>query len=76
MGAVIERLDATRPAHGLYPIYISADTGAPTTSQVTFGTLGDSFYEYLIKVWVQGGRSETMYRRMYDAAMDGLKPSC
>ena len=34
-------------------IYISAETGAPTSSTVTFGALGDSFYEYLIKAWVQ-----------------------
>lgn len=30
----------------------------PTNRQVTFGALGDSFYEYLIKAWVQGGKSE------------------
>ncbi len=32
--------------------------------QVTFGALGDSFYEYLLKVWLQGGRTETKYRKM------------
>jgi mannosyl-oligosaccharide alpha-1,2-mannosidase len=69
---VIETLDKLKPAHGLYPIYVSADTGALTTSTVAFGALGDSFYEYLIKVWVQGGRLEGMYRRMYDASMEGM----
>ncbi len=39
---------------------------------MTFGALGDSFYEYLLKVWVQGARSETLYRRIYDRAMDGM----
>lgn len=70
--AVIEKMDAVKPADGLFPIYVSADSGVPTTSQVTFGALGDSFYEYLLKVWLQGGRSESMYRRMYDAAMAGM----
>lgn len=70
--AVIRRMDTVQPAHGLYPIYISSDSGTPTTSSITFGALGDSFYEYLIKVWVQGGRQEAMYRRMYDAAMEGM----
>jgi mannosyl-oligosaccharide alpha-1,2-mannosidase len=70
--AVIEALDRVKPAHGLYPIYVSPDSGALTTSTVAFGALGDSFFEYLVKVWVQGGRAEPMYRRMYDAAMDGL----
>ena len=69
---VIERLDALHPSNGLYPIYISADSGQAGSSQVTFGALGDSFYEYLIKVWIQGGKSEPMYRRMYDTAMRGL----
>ncbi|CAN0020821.1 unnamed protein product, partial [Discosporangium mesarthrocarpum] len=40
--------------------------------QVTFGALGDSFYEYLLKVWIQGGRTEGRYRSMYDRAMDGV----
>lgn len=44
----------------------------PTNRQVTFGALGDSFYEYLVKTWVQGGRSEPMFREMYDKAMDGM----
>jgi len=69
---VIETLDKTKPPNGLYPIYISAESGSPTTSTVAFGALGDSFFEYLIKVWVQGGRKEAMYRRMYDAAMAGM----
>ena len=70
--AVIEKMDSLHPVDGLYPIFVSADSGQPTTSQITFGALGDSFYEYLLKVWLQGGRVEPMYRRMYDAAMDGL----
>ena len=71
--AVIERMDALHPADGLYPIYVSADSGQPSTSHVTFGALGDSFYEYLLKVWLQGGRAEPMYRRMYDTAMAGME---
>ena len=70
--AIIETLDKQKPAHGLYPIYVSADTGQLTTGVVAFGALGDSFFEYLIKVWVQGDRKEPMYRRMYDAAMEGM----
>ncbi len=70
--AVISTLDRIHPTNGLYPIYISSDSGQPTTSTVTFGALGDSFFEYLVKVWVQGGRVEPMYRRMYDAAMNGM----
>lgn len=35
----------------------SPDTGRPTSSHITFGALGDSFYEYLIKVPRGGGAS-------------------
>ena len=60
------------PPHGLFPIYVRTDNGAFSNRQVTFGALGDSFYEYLLKVWVQGGRGEELYRRTYDKAMDGM----
>jgi mannosyl-oligosaccharide alpha-1,2-mannosidase len=62
--------------HGLYPIYISPSSGQPQNRQITFGALGDSFYEYLVKVWVQGGQqgagSDVMFREMYDEAMQGV----
>ena len=60
------------PPHGLYPIYVRTESGGFSTRQVTFGALGDSFYEYLLKVWVQGSRSEGTYQRVYDRAMDGM----
>lgn len=69
---VIEVMNQIKPAHGLYPIYINPNSGKPDNQHVTFGALGDSFYEYLVKVWVQGGKEEGMYRHMYDAAMDGM----
>ena len=40
--------------------------------KVTFGALGDSFYEYLLKTWLQGGKKEKWLRDMYDRAMDGV----
>ncbi len=60
------------PKYGLYPIKVSVSDGGFTDSQVTFGALGDSFYEYLLKVWLQGNRQEKWLRDMYDRAMDGV----
>eukprot|EP00903_Cladosiphon_okamuranus_P020635 g18945.t1 len=57
---------------GLYPIFINPATGKSVGSQVTFGALGDSFYEYLLKAWLQGGKTQPEYRDMYDRAMDGM----
>ena len=37
-----------------------------------FSFLGDSFYEYLLKVWIQGNKKETWLRNMYDNAINGI----
>ena len=69
---VMEHMATLKPADGLFPVYVSPQTGQPSSRQVTFGALGDSFYEYLVKVWIQGGKQEGMYRSMYDTAMNGM----
>jgi hypothetical protein len=33
------------------------------------GGLGDSFYEYLLKAWLQSGREDQEARQMYDDAI-------
>ena len=60
-----------RCLQGLIPTRVSRSDASGGDS-FTMGAAADSFYEYLLKVWLQGGRSEPMYRRMYDAAMDGM----
>jgi hypothetical protein len=64
--------EKNRMANGLAPIYVSPGTGRFTTNRVTFGALGDSYYEYLLKTWLQGGKKEAYIREMYDNAMDGV----
>ena len=34
--------------------------------------MADSFYEYLLKCWLQGGKKESKYRQMHNKAMDGV----
>ena len=41
-------------------------------SKITFGGNADSFYEYMLKIWIQGDKKEPMYRDMYDKAINGL----
>ncbi|GKY90786.1 hypothetical protein MPSEU_000051400 [Mayamaea pseudoterrestris] len=64
------------PEDGLYPYAIdnTAKDGKAkfTNDKVTFGAMGDSFYEYMLKIWIQGGRVEPMYRDMYDLAIDSM----
>lgn len=36
---------------------------------MSLGALGDSYYEYLLKSWIQSGQTDTDAREMYDDAM-------
>jgi mannosyl-oligosaccharide alpha-1,2-mannosidase len=60
--------------HGLFPLFIRNQKTKISfrDSKLSLGAMGDSFYEYLLKVWLQGGKTEPKYRRMYDRAMDGM----
>ncbi|KDP34441.1 hypothetical protein JCGZ_11912 [Jatropha curcas] len=71
---VITEINKTFPADGLLPIYISPDTGTGSYSTITFGAMGDSFYEYLLKVWIQGNKTSSVrhYREMWEKSMKGL----
>lgn len=44
----------TKP-DGLVPIYIDTNSGRFMGSTVTLGARGDSYYEYLLKQWIQTG---------------------
>ena len=42
---------------GLVPIFVNADTGQfRSGSTITLGARGDSYYEYLLKQWLQSGK--------------------
>lgn len=58
--------------NGLLPILISPMDGS-TFFHIRVGSRGDSYYEYLIKQYLQTNRTETVYREMYDVAMTGIK---
>ncbi|CAM9697869.1 unnamed protein product [Heterosigma akashiwo] len=69
---VFEQLRNKPTTNGLVPIYVSINSGNFQGSKITFGALGDSYYEYLLKTWLQGGRREGYLREMYDAAVQGV----
>lgn len=39
---------------------------------MSLGALGDSFYEYLLKAWLQSGQTDDEARDMYDEAMSAI----
>ncbi|KAL9188419.1 hypothetical protein ACHAXT_006797 [Thalassiosira profunda] len=62
------------PEDGLYPTFM-ANTKQELSfgnSDVSLGAMGDSFYEYLLKIWLQGGKREKKYRRLYDKSIKGI----
>ena len=67
----LQLMNKKNPPHGLFPIKINLSDGSFADTHITFGALGDSFYEYLLKVWIQGGKKELWLREMYDRAIDG-----
>ena len=47
---------------GLVPIYVNADSGQfRSSATITLGARGDSYYEYLLKQWLQTGKTEDWY---------------
>ncbi|WWC71716.1 uncharacterized protein I206_105674 [Kwoniella pini CBS 10737] len=58
---------------GIAPIFINPTNGQFVASEIRLGSRGDSYYEYLLKQWLQTDREEPVYRDMYDEAMGGIK---
>lgn len=59
---------------GLVPMFINTNSGQFTHRGVfTLGARADSYYEYLLKQWIQGGKMEDMLLEDYLQAIDGVK---
>ncbi|KIJ54369.1 glycoside hydrolase family 47 protein [Sphaerobolus stellatus SS14] len=54
----------SRMSPALVPIFISPDMGQFVNSDIRLGSRGDSYYEYLLKQYLQTGRSEPVYREV------------
>ncbi|ALC46198.1 CG11874 [Drosophila busckii] len=60
--------------HGLVPIFINANTGTfRNYATISLGARGDSYYEYLLKQWLQTGRKDNDNLILdYMQAIDGV----
>ncbi|KAI7820569.1 glycoside hydrolase [Gamsiella multidivaricata] len=58
---------------GLVPIYINPYNGKFHGEEIRLGSRGDSYYEYLIKQYLQTSKTESVYKEMYDHAISGVK---
>lgn len=57
---------------GLYPNYLNPKTGKWGQQHMSLGALGDSFYEYLLKAWLQSDKEDEDGRQMFDEAMQAI----
>ncbi|CAG8439304.1 7440_t:CDS:10 [Ambispora leptoticha] len=58
---------------GLYPVFMDPLNGKFTTSWITWGGLGDSFYEYLLKHYIMVEGTLDQYLDMWLLAIDSTK---
>ncbi|XP_076854341.1 mannosidase, alpha, class 1B, member 1b isoform X3 [Brachyhypopomus gauderio] len=59
---------------GLVPMFINTNSGQFTHVGVyTLGARADSYYEYLLKQWIQGGKKETELLEDYLLAVEGVR---
>ncbi len=70
---VIKVIDDNGAQDGLVPIYIYAPTGKFRGDNIRLGSRGDSYYEYLIKQYLQTNKQEAVYKEMWDEALDGVR---
>jgi len=60
--AVSRHVHSLPKKNGLVPIFINARSGNfRVSSTITLGARGDSYYEYLLKTWLQTSRVHDLY---------------
>eukprot|EP00924_Labyrinthula_sp_SR-Ha-C_P006785 maker-scaffold_8-snap-gene-0.32-mRNA-1 protein AED:0.22 eAED:0.22 QI:79/1/1/1/0.6/0.33/6/253/612 len=62
----------TKSKDGLFPTHINPKTGKSRMYLYTLGACSDSFYEYLLKVFVQGGHYGELSKNRYNNAVEGI----
>lgn len=70
---VMEVVDAQNARDGLVPIFINPQTGSFQGVNIRLGSRGDSYYEYLIKQYLQTSRQEQVYLDMWEQTLAGIK---
>jgi mannosyl-oligosaccharide alpha-1,2-mannosidase len=70
---VMQVIDDNGMEDGLLPIYIYANSGNFRGNTIRLGSRGDSYYEYLIKQYLQTSMEEPIYKEMWDEALAGVR---
>ncbi|XP_077302061.1 alpha-Mannosidase class I b [Arctopsyche grandis] len=71
---VSQHVHGLEKTHGLVPIFINPSSGQFLMySTITLGARGDSYYEYLLKQWIQTGKTIDYLRDDYKLAIEGIQ---
>ncbi|KAJ7095850.1 glycoside hydrolase [Mycena belliarum] len=70
--AVMQTMKRGLMPHGLASIFLNWQTGEFVLSAMRLGSRADSYYEYLLKQYLQTNNTEVVYREMYSDAMDAV----
>jgi len=70
---VIKVIDDNGMEDGLLPIYIYAHSGHFRGDNIRLGSRGDSYYEYLIKQYLQTSKEEPVYEELWNEALAGVR---
>ena len=66
---IMQLMQKSDKPHGLFPTFMNPKSGRWSSGKITFGALGDSFYEYLIKQFLITRKKETYLRDMWEETM-------
>ncbi|KAH9883736.1 amino acid permease [Xylariomycetidae sp. FL2044] len=69
----MEVVDDNGVEDGLVPIYIYATDGKFRGHNIRLGSRGDSYYEYLIKQYLQTNKQEPVYLEMWEESLQGVR---
>ncbi|KAM9942947.1 hypothetical protein ACTFIT_006342 [Dictyostelium discoideum] len=70
---VIDALSKLKPnIPGLFPVFVNQDANGFCGSFITIGGLGDSYYEYLLKMWIYTNGEDEIYRRLFVESADSI----
>eukprot|EP00029_Vermamoeba_vermiformis_P005380 TRINITY_DN1853_c0_g1_i1.p1 TRINITY_DN1853_c0_g1~~TRINITY_DN1853_c0_g1_i1.p1 ORF type:complete len:617 (+),score=182.80 TRINITY_DN1853_c0_g1_i1:23-1873(+) len=69
---VMDVLHAIKPSDSLYPMYVEVAPAKFRGGHVSLGAMGDSFYEYLLKLWLLFSKTKPLYRDMYYESADAI----
>jgi len=70
---VIQVIDDNGMEDGLLPIFIYATTGTFRGENIRLGSRGDSYYEYLIKQYLQTSGEQPIYQELWNQSLAGVR---